>query len=241
MDSKRRQPIGVELVKRGIVKERDIEVALQYQRQDPNKKLGDILYQLKVCDPNVLIEAIGDIIGERGILLTKGTLKVRLTDYFSLDVAKKNKVVPFEVVSGKIKVCFANTVNQKNMNTIKLLLLNKGLVMETYITFESDIDRILKSMEGEVTTDFNVSTGNNDTAIGLVDSIIKTGIERRASDIHIEPMAEEIRVRYRIDGVLFTAAKIKKDKQQQIIRKIKSHFQYAPRETRSTRWKNFSL
>lgn len=241
MDSKRRQPIGVELVKRGIVKERDIEVALQYQRQDPNKKLGDILYQLKVCDPNVLIEAIGDIIGERGILLTKGTLKVRLTDYFSLDVAKKNKVVPFEVVSGKIKVCFANTVNQKNMNTIKLLLLNKGLVMETYITFESDIDRILKSMEGEVTTDFNVSTGNNDTAIGLVDSIIKTGIERRASDIHIEPMAEEIRVRYRIDGVLFTVAKIKKDKQQQIIRKIKSHFEYAPRETRSTRWKNFSL
>ena len=60
------------------------------------------MYQLKVCDPNVLIEAIGDIIGERGILLTKGTLKVRLTDYFSLDVAKKNKVVPFEVVSRKM-------------------------------------------------------------------------------------------------------------------------------------------
>lgn len=241
MDARKRQPIGVELVKRGIVKERDIEMALQYQRQDPSKKLGDILYRLQVCDPKTLIEGIGDIIGEKGIVLTKDNLKVRLTDYFSLDVAQKNKVIPFEVVSGKIKVCFANTVDQKNMNTIKLLLLNKGLVMDTYITFESDIDRILKSMEGEVTTDFSVSTGSNDTAIGLVDSIIKTGIERRASDIHIEPMADQIRIRYRIDGVLFTAAKIKKEKQQQIIRKIKSHIQYASRKTRSTGRKNFSL
>ena len=184
--------------------------------------MGDILYRLNVCEPNTLIEAIGDIIGEKGILLTGDKIRVKLTDYFSLDVAQKNKVIPFEVASGKIKVCFANTVNSKNMNTIKLLLLNKGLVMDTYITFEDDIDRILKSMEGEVTTDFDVSTESNDTVIGLVDSIIKTGITRRASDIHIEPMAEEIRVRYRIDGELFTAAKIKKDKQSQIIGRLKA-------------------
>lgn len=222
METRKRQPIGVELVKRGIVKEKDIENALQYQKEHPDKKLGDILYLLDACEPNILIEAIGDIIGEKGILLAGDKIKVKLTDYFSLDVAQKNKVLPFEVVSGKIKVCFANTVNTKNMNTIKLLLLNKGLVMESYITFESDIDRILKSMEGEVTTDFEVSAENNDTAIGLVDSIIKTGINRRASDIHIEPMAEELRVRYRIDGELFTAAKIKKEKQQQIIGRLKA-------------------
>lgn len=165
MDTKKRQPIGVELVKRGVVKENDIDKALQYQREHPDKKLGDILYRLNVCEPNKLIEEIGDIIGEKGILLTGERIKVKLTDYFSLDVAQKNKVIPFEVGSGKIKVCFANTVNAKNMNTINLLLLNKGLVMEKYITFEDDIDRILKSMEGEVTTDFNVATENNDTVI----------------------------------------------------------------------------
>lgn len=222
METRKRQPLGVELVKRGIVKERDIENALQYQREHPDKKIGDILYQLDVCDPTILIEAIGDIIGEKGVLLTGDKIKVKLTDYFSLDVAQKNKVVPFEVSSGKIKVCFANTVNTKNMNTIKLLLLNKGLVMDKYITFENDIDRILKSQEGEVTTDFGVASENNDTAIGLVDSIIKTGITRRASDIHIEPMVDQIRVRYRIDGELFTAAKIKKEKQQQIIGRLKA-------------------
>ena len=222
MDARKRQPLGVELVKRGVVKEKDIENALQYQKDHPSRKIGDILYILNVCDPNILIEAIGEILGEKGILLNSNTIKVKLTDYFSLDVAKKNKVIPFEVSNGKIKVCFANTVNNSNINTVRLLLLNKGLVMDSYITFESDIDRILKSMEGEVTTNFEDTTDRTDTIIGLVDSIIKTGMKRRASDIHIEPMAEEVRIRYRIDGELFTAARIKKEKQQQIIGRLKA-------------------
>jgi len=176
MDSRKRQPIGVELVKRGVVKEKDIENALQYQKEYPSKKIGDILYILEACDPDELIKEIGDILGEKGILLTSNKIKVKLTDYFSLDVAQKNKAIPFEVGAGRIKVCFANNVDNKNMNAIKLLLLNKGLVMDSYITFESDIDRILKSLEGEVTGDFEV-TGQNDTITGLVDSIIKTGIK----------------------------------------------------------------
>ena len=221
MDMRRKQPIGVELVKRGIVTEKDIEKALEYQREHPNRKLGDILYILDVCDPNKLIETIGEIVGTKGILLNASTIKIKLTDYISLDVAKKNKAIPFEVASGKIKVCFANTVNSRVIDTVRLLLLNKGLVMESYITFESDIDKILKSLEGVATSNLEAA-GRNDTITGLVDSIIKTGMERRASDIHIEPMQNQVRVRYRIDGELFTAAKIKKEKQSQIIGRLKA-------------------
>lgn len=221
MDMRKRQPIGVELVKRGIVTEKDIEKALEYQREHPDKKLGDILYILDVCDPNKLIETIGEIVGTKGILLNASTIKVKLTDYISLDVAKKNKAIPFEVASGKIKVCFANTVNSRLIDTVRLLLLNKGLVMESYITFESDIDKILKSLEGVATSNLEAA-GRNDTITGLVDSIIKTGMERRASDIHIEPMQNQVRVRYRIDGELFTAAKIEKEKQSQIIGRLKA-------------------
>ena len=221
MDIRKRQPIGVELVKRGVVTELDIKNALEYQKDHPNRKIGDILYILNACEPKKLIEAIGDIVGVKGILLHARNIKVRLNDYMSLDIAKKNKVIPFEVSAGKVKVCFANTVNDKNMDTIKLLFLNKGLIMESYITFESDIDRILKSMEG--TSDESLTnTGRNDSTTTLVDSIIKTGIDRRASDIHIEPMDTYVRIRYRIDGELFTAAKIDKSKQQQIIGRLKA-------------------
>lgn len=221
MDMRKRQPIGVELVRKGVVTEADIANALEYQRDHPNRKLGDILYILDVCDPNKLIETIGEIVGTKGILLNASTIKVKLTDYISLDIAKKNKAIPFEVASGKIKVCFANTVNSRVIDTVRLLLLNKGLVMESYITFESDIDKILKSLEGVATSNLEAA-GRNDTITGLVDSIIKTGMERRASDIHIEPMQNQVRVRYRIDGELFTAAKIEKEKQSQIIGRLKA-------------------
>ena len=199
MDMRKRQPIGVELVKKGVVTEKNIEDALEYQKTNPDKKIGDILYILNACEPNKLIQAIGEIVGTKGILLTQSNLKLKITDYISLDVAKKNKVVPFEISSGKVKVCFADTANNKNMENIRLLLLNKGLVMDSYITFESDIIKILKSFEGTVEENFEVA-GRDNNITGLVDSIIKTGIKRRASDIHIEPMQNYLRVRYRIDG-----------------------------------------
>ena len=170
----------------------------------------------------MLFRSIGEILGTKGIILNPNTIKIKLTDYISLDIAKKNKVVPFEVASGKIKVCFASNINNKNVDAIRMLMLNKGLVMESYITFESDIDRILKSLEGTATPNLEMSVNTSDTITALVDSIIKTGIERRASDIHIEPMVDMVRVRYRIDGELFTAATITKEKQNQMIGRLKA-------------------
>lgn len=119
---------------------------------------------------------------------------------------------------GRIKVCFADTTNRKSIDTIRLLLLNKGLVMDRYITFETIVDEMLGSLEGKATENINV--GNDITT--LLDSIIKTAIEKRASDIHIEPLDEELRVRYRIDGELVSVAKIDKEKQSQIIGRLKA-------------------
>lgn len=222
MEVRRRQPIGVELVKRGIVSESDINNALNYQKANPSKKIGEILYIQNACEPKKLIEAIGDILDSKGILLSRNAVKLKITDYISIDIAKKNKAVPFEVSQGRIKVCFPTTVNNKNMDSIRMLMLNKGLVMESYIAFESDIDNIIKSLEGESVASFSAVGNKNDTITGLVDSIIRTGMERRASDIHIEPLKDKVRIRYRIDGELFTATEVSKDKQSQIIGRLKA-------------------
>ena len=214
--------MGVELVKRGIVNEEAIEEALTYQREHPNQKIGDILYILGLAEPKTLIEAIGEILGTKGILLNSESIKINLTDYISLDIAQKNKAVPFEVSSGKIKVCFANTVNNRAMETIRMLFLNKGLVMESYVTFENDIEKYLRSLEGEAGKAGIEVADQGGTITSLVDSIIKTGMVKRASDIHIEPLENEVRVRYRIDGELVTAATIDKEKQTQIIGRLKA-------------------
>ena len=217
MDSKKRQPIGIELVRRGIVSEEDIERALDYQKADPKKKIGDILNILRVCDPYILINAIGEILDEKAIYLREADIKVNITDYISLDIAKQYKAIPFEEVSGKIKVCFADTSNKRAVDTVRLLFLNKGLIMEKYITFETNVDIILNSLEGS-----SKNIDLNADVSGFVDSVIKTAMDKRASDIHIEPMQDGLRVRYRIDGQLVNAANIGKEKQAQIIGRLKA-------------------
>ena len=221
MDMRRRLPIGVELVKRGIVTEADIEKALEYQREHPSTKLGDILYYLNVCDGESLIQAIGDILGEKGIILTSNNVKIKPTEYLTIENCKKYKCIPFEVDGNKIKICFTDKMTGGKTDPVRMLLLNRGLVMEPYITFESDIEKILDLLEGDKSKDIT-KTSTSGSMIELIDSVIRTGMEKRASDIHIEPLANEIRVRYRIDGELFTVIKIEKEKQQQVIGRLKA-------------------
>ena len=100
MDVRKRQPIGIELVKRGIVTEADIEMALQEQKRDSNKKLGEILNELNVCDSTVLIEAIGEIIGVKGIILSPEKISnfqlygYHITEINNLKLIKKEGLVP---------------------------------------------------------------------------------------------------------------------------------------------------
>ena len=218
MDNKRRGPIGIELVKRGIVTEGDINKAIEFQRDNPDMKIIEIINELGLCDENVLINALGDILDEKSIILTKNDININIPDFISLDIAKENKVIPFDKVGNKIKVCFSDTLNKRSVDTVRLLFLNRGLIMEKYITFEKNINDILRSLEGNATENIN---SNADTT-GLVDSIIKTAIKKRASDIHIEPLENEVRVRYRIDGELTNAVKIPKEKQTQIIGRLKA-------------------
>lgn len=217
MEAKKRQPLGIELVKRGIVTEEDVERALDYQKAEPRKKIGDILNILRAADPYLLIDAMGEILEEKAIYLRESDLKINMLDYISLDIAKQYKAIPFEETSGKIKVCFADTSNKRAVETVRLLLLNKGLVMEKYITFETNVDLILNSFTAN-----SESIDLNADVSGFIDSVIKTAMEKRASDIHIEPMQEGLRVRYRIDGVLINAANVGKEKQSQIIGRLKA-------------------
>lgn len=218
MDNRRTQPIGIELVKRGIVTEEDINRALDYQKNYPTKKIGDILYEQHVGNPQELITALGEILSEKAMILTADDIKINIPDFLPLDIAKKNKALPFEVGGGKIKVCFSNTANKRMLDAMRLLFLNKGLIVEKYITFDSCIQGIIDSMESSSTEKIDVTADISE----LVNSIIKNGMEKRASDIHIEPEEDTVRVRYRIDGELITAATIEKEKQAQLIGRLKA-------------------
>ena len=218
MATNQRLPLGIELVKRGIVKQEDITQALEYQMTHPKEKLGDILNDLRLADPKLLLNAMGDVFGEKVIYLTDEDVKIDITKYISVDIAKESNAIPFEVDNGTIKVCFADVSNKSQVETVRLLMLNKGLVMERYITFKSNIEKVLNT----ITTVSTETIDADATGTTIVDNIIRNAMAKRASDIHVEPLEDSVRVRYRIDGQLFTVAKIDKEKQTQIIGRLKA-------------------
>lgn len=214
----KRAALGVELVKRGIVTESDVKTALEYQKDHSNKKIGEILHILNLAPERKLLKAMGEILGEKVMILTEDALKVQTTDYISLDVAKNCRAVIFDVVAGKAKVCFSDTTNKEAINQVKALLLHHGLIVDKYLTFDSRIQEVLDTMGGKSGDNMALAS---DT-VGLVDTIMKTAFEKRTSDIHIEPLENNIRVRFRIDGDLVTIANIPKSRQQQLVGRLKA-------------------
>ena len=218
----RNQPLGIELVKRGIVTGQDIEKALKYQETHRSRKIGDILYILKLADPKKLINAIAEILDKKGKYLEIDNMKIEPTDYIPFDVMKKNKAVPFSVESGKIKVAFADVANsESSIKSIKMLMLNKGLVLEVYIALQANVEEFLQSYEESANQNIDDIDGN-ETTTEIIDNTIKLAIEKRASDVHIEPQSDSVRIRFRIDGELFIITTIPKERQAQLVGRLKA-------------------
>ena len=222
MEIKKKQPLGIELVRKNIVTGDDIERALRYQENHRTKKIGDILYILKAAEPEKLIKAVAEVLDKKGVYLEYSKFDINPTEYIPLDVMKKNKAIPFAVDNGKIKVAFADIINnENNVKSIKLLMLNKGLVLEEYIAFETNVQEFLEQYEEKVITNME-NIDEAESVTDIIDNIIKLAIDKRASDIHFEPQVDSVRVRYRIDGELFVITSLPKDKQSQIIGRLKA-------------------
>lgn len=216
------QPLGIELVKRGIVTGEDIEKALKYQETHRSRKIGDILYILKAAEPRKLIDEVADILGKKGVYLNYDNVKIEPTDYIPLDVMKKNKAIPFAVESGKIKVAFADiATSETSIRSIKMLMLNKGLVVDIYMAFQTNVEEFLQKYEEQASQNIEDINGN-ETTTEIIDNIIKLAIEKRASDVHIEPQIDSVRIRFRIDGELFVITSIPKERQAQLIGRLKA-------------------
>lgn len=212
-------PLGLELVKRNVATEADIKEAIRYQKEHPGVRIGEALYELKTVDEKLLVQAMGDILGEKVIVMRPEIVNINISKYISIDIAKKSKVVPFDEVNGKVKVCFADANDEKAVEQIRLMLMHSGYTMEKYISFTSRIMDTLESLEGSATENFDQISKD---ITKMVDTIIKKGMEKNASDIHIEPMEKDIRVRYRVDGDMITVARIDKENQQQMIGRLKA-------------------
>lgn len=154
---------------------------------------------------------------------------------------RENKVVPLEFTEDTLKIVMANPGNREVIDALKIAVAHNVVV---YASAPKSIDDYIEKFYAEETRDINKLIENiEDTSlqimrddedvghlqdlaseapiIRLVNIIITRAVESRASDIHVEPFADELRVRYRIDGVLHDIEIIPKKLQAAIFSRIK--------------------
>lgn len=214
----KKNPLGVELINAGLLTEETLDQALKYQKQHPELKIGEIVDILNLCPKEELLEVLAKKLGERAVIL-ENNVDIDYLAYMSRDTVINNKAFPFSVSGNVIKVAFADPTNLQVVDTVNLQLLAKGLEMEKYVTLYSMIMNQVKNVKS--VQDKFVNTDEKDTTV-LVDNIILTAIKQRASDIHIEPMENKVRIRYRIDGDLVTVSELPKSRQAMLTGRIKS-------------------
>lgn len=221
-NSAKRAPLGIELVRRGIITEKDIDTACAYKREHPKMKLGEIFHVLKLASDEDLLNVIGEQLGAKPIMIDPASIDIKFTDYVSMDIVRQHKVLPFAVEGNKVKVAFADPTNASVKKMVQMIIMNKNnMNIEVYVTFESMIDDVIKSIDSKAENTTVYDSYDQDIT-QLIDNIIRSAMVKRASDIHFEPMEDKIRIRYRIDGELIEITTIDKDKQTQIIGRLKA-------------------
>lgn len=211
-------PLGVELVKSGLITETQLDDVLKFQKSHPEMKIGEIVDTQNLCDKNELLSVLSKKLGERAVKLDS-TLDFDYKQYIPRDSVIANKAMPFALDGNTVKVAFSDPLNKEAVENVRLQILSKGFQMEKYITLHSMIMACVKKVKN--VQDKYVNTDEKDITV-LVDNIILTAMKQRASDIHVEPLENKVRIRYRIDGELITVTELPKSRQALLTGRLKS-------------------
>ncbi|MEG1008489.1 MAG: ATPase, T2SS/T4P/T4SS family [Clostridia bacterium] len=214
----KKNPIGLEFIKKGLLTEMQVARILEYQKEHKELKFGEIADILDMCDKSELLEVISDKLQIQGVMLSSD-LNINPVDYLPRDIIINYRALPFKVDGNRVSIAFANYQDISKVKEIELMLMNAGYEMEPYVTLYTSIMKQIgdvRSVENKF-----VDKDEKDTT-KLIDNIIMTGIQKRASDIHFEPMEDKIRVRFRIDGELVNITELPKDRQQIVTGRLKA-------------------
>jgi len=214
-----RQPIGQVLIAQGIISEDQLRIALLEQMKS-NQPVGKLLVSLGFVSEATLRDALGESLGQKSIDLSRATVDPVALRLVPHEIAKRHRLLPLDYKADQKRM----TIALADPNDIVALdrlraLISPDLLIDTVLAGESEIargidqhyghelsiDGILHEIEtGEI--DFRSLATSSDEysqpVVRLIDALLSDAVKRDASDIHFEPEASFLRIRYRIDGIL---------------------------------------
>ena len=232
------------LVKHKIVSKEQVIDADKVARKD-NSDIGQALVKLGYASEEHVMKAIAKANGMDYVNLNKVDIPETVVELMPEAVARENNVLPIAVDGNSLKVVMSEPGDVETTEKLRFILnRDVRVVLGTRSSITAAINRVYGQIEGEsadsmlqeftdtkidftetVEDEAAAADGNEDEnsapIVRLVQMMITEAVQLRASDIHVEPFEDRVRIRYRIDGVLRQRDKLPRRQLGAIISRVK--------------------
>src|SRR5258707_2143395 len=228
----------------GLLTQEQLTEALELQKKQGGRLLKLLIEKQLVTDQDMMV-SMGRCLGASPVTLTKMRVPQAVIDLIPKELAQTYKMAAVLRLGKKLFVAMADPLNvlalddlrrmRANLQIIPLISTEKAVVdflNNAQTQLGGGIDAILKDVDvsdvelakehsEEINLDQLVESSEEGPVIKLVNLMLVQAIKDRASDIHIEPFEKQLRLRYRVDGVLYDSTAPPKGLQSAIASRIK--------------------
>ena len=231
------------LLEKNLISQNQLSEIVQ-EAKESNKNVDEIILEKNLIDEEEYAKTKAGVYDLPYENLADKKIGEDTLNTISGEVAENYKIVCFEKEEKKIKVGIIDPDNFKAMEAVDFLAKEESYEVEYYLiskqsfvaaakqykSIDKELSKALKTRkeeQEEIITTKEKEKGELDEitksapVIKIVSVIIRHAVEGRASDIHIEPLRKETRVRYRIDGVLHTTLVLPLTVHDAIVARIK--------------------
>ncbi|OGW80941.1 MAG: hypothetical protein A3C47_05735 [Omnitrophica bacterium RIFCSPHIGHO2_02_FULL_51_18] len=227
------------------VSEADIQNALMLYAKEGGGSLRDVLVRMGLITEKELMSLLGLELEIPFLSLSKMKVDGELLKMIPEKMAKRHQIVPVSKIGGKLTLATADPFNIIATDDIALLTKCKvEYVLSTAKEIQEALDRLYAGETESIHSiaraveetqediefvkseeEFEISRPDARSSeapiVKIVDLVLREALKKRASDIHVEPFENIVRVRYRIDGNLEEALTIPKKNQNAVLTRIK--------------------
>jgi len=243
MNYQRKKKLGRLLCEKLYLDESGLKIALEEQKVQ-HERLGQILLRLGYVTQPQLNEALALQVGIEKIDLSDISIRPEIITLVPAELVSKHSILPLRHENGRLAVAMTDPFQPNVIEDLRLVTGHsvrryyaEPVQMENSILkfYGSNVARMLDNLvpaEQRPEAEMDMDNGDYSPArlhelarepslVNLVNLIILEAIEARASDIHIEPFEHQVKIKYRIDGMLMEKAPSSKHLQAAIISRIK--------------------
>lgn len=216
--------LGDVLVNSGVITAEQLQKGLELQKGS-GRKLGETLVDEGITTEENIAKALSSQLGYEMVDLQDVSIDEEILNLVPPNILKKHKMIPFEYSRtgmNVLRVAMSDPMNMAAMDDINIITnlqvepvvatpRDVMLALDRYYgqaEVNSALEEYVKEKTSQMAEQEDVYSDdiNNSPIVQLVKTMIEQAVRQRASDIHIEPMEKQVRVRYRIDGALYEKA-----------------------------------